>query len=85
MVTVDALPGGAAIGTATRGGLAPWEEGSPSEAACARAAAVAAVGSPTAHCSTAGTVAVASATAVPPPIASASAMATAPQDTQLKA
>lgn len=78
----DGAPGGAAIGTATSGGLAPWEEGPPSEGASARAAAVAAVGSPTAHCSTAGTVAVASATTVPPPMASASAMATVSQDTQ---
>lgn len=54
-----------------------WEDGPPSEGACARAAAVAAAGSPVAHCCTAGTEAVASATAVPPPIATASAIATA--------
>jgi hypothetical protein len=46
----DGAPGGAAIGGAANGGLAPWEEGPPREGACARAAAVAAAESPTAHC-----------------------------------
>jgi hypothetical protein len=57
---------GGALGS---GGLAPCPEGTPSDDACARASDVAAAASPVAQVSTAGTLAVAWATAVPPPVA----------------
>jgi hypothetical protein len=51
--------GGGARGAVGRGGLPLAAAGSPSELACARAAAVASSGLPVAHCCTAGTDAVA--------------------------